>query len=190
MKNTTYALLFALLSPLSAGAEEITFESHGVRLVGTLVLPEDRPSAAIVFVHGSGRQSRNIELAERFAGSGIAALVYDKRGAGESGGQYESEQSVSGMNISLLADDAASALDALARRPELVDIPIGIAGISQAGWIAPLAAERNPIAKFLVLWSGPVCKVSEEDIYSKYTADKDLKPAPTYRVARGPSYGA
>jgi hypothetical protein len=26
----------------------------------------------------------------------------------------------------------------------------------------------------MVLWSGPVCKVSEEDIFSKYTADTDL----------------
>jgi hypothetical protein len=38
------------------------------------------------------------------------ALVYDKRGAGKSGGEYEGEQSVSEKNIALLADDAISAL--------------------------------------------------------------------------------
>lgn len=32
----------------------------------------------------------------------------------------------------------------------------------------------------LVLWSGPVCKVSEEDIFSKYTSDRDNQVAPTY----------
>ncbi len=173
-----------MAAPLFAGAEEITFESRGATLAGTLVSPESgTPHAAIVFVHGSGKQSRNLALAEKFAAAGIAALVYDKRGAGKSGGAYESEQSVSGMNISLLADDAAAAVKVLAARPELKDIPIGIAGISQAGWIAPLAAERTPAAKFLLLWSGPVCKVSEEDIYSKYTADTDLPSVPPYREA-------
>ena len=62
-------------------------------------------------------------------------------------------------------------------------IPAGLAGISQAGWIAPLAAERSGIAKFLLLWSAPVCKVSEEDIYSIYTRDQDLRIAPAYRQA-------
>jgi uncharacterized protein len=33
------------------------------------------------------------------------------------------------------------------------------------------------------LWSGPVCKVSEEDIYSKYTSDKDGKEVPSYEEA-------
>lgn len=184
MRKISRALLLALLAPLFAGAEEITFESHGTLLAGSVVLPNTgNIRAAIVFVHGSGKQSRNLALAEKFAAAGIASLVYDKRGAGQSGGVYESQQSVSGMNISLLADDAAAAVNALAIQPELEGVPIGIAGISQAGWIAPLAAERNPAAKFLVLWSGPVCKVSEEDIYSKYTADKDLARPPPYREA-------
>jgi pimeloyl-ACP methyl ester carboxylesterase len=34
-----------------------------------------------------------------------------------------------------------------------------------------------------VLWSGPVCKVSEEDIFSKYTSDADGQTAPPYREA-------
>ena len=37
----------------------------------------------------------------------------------------------------------------------------------------PPAAEKSTLAKFLVLWSAPVSKVSEEDIFSKYTADRD-----------------
>jgi uncharacterized protein len=163
---------------------EVEFESHGTRLAGSIVLPKDTPiRAAIVFVHGSGKQSRNLGLAEHFASEGIAALVYDKRGAGKSGGEYEANQNVSEKNISLLADDSAAALSALARHPSLKGVPLGFAGISQAGWIAPIAAERNSEAKFLVLWSGPVCKVSEEDIYSKFTTDKEAMAAPPYRQA-------
>jgi len=139
--------------------------------------------AAVVFVHGSGKQSRNLQWAEHFAHAGIAALVYDKRGAGKSGGEYEGNQSVSEKNISLLADDAVAALGALASHSSLKGVPLGLAGISQAGWIAPLAAERSDLAKFLVLWSGPVCKVSEEDIYSKYTGDANSGAAPPYAEA-------
>ena len=76
-----------------------------------------------------------------------------------------------------------SALQRLAAHPSVKGKPIGLAGISQAGWIAPLAAERSTEVKFLVLWSGPVCKVSEEDIYSRYTGDANIGPAPPYAVA-------
>jgi pimeloyl-ACP methyl ester carboxylesterase len=192
-----FIVSLALLAPFVASAaaagpgeagpsemiQEIVFESRGTKLAGSLVMPKGvAPRAAVVFVHGSGKQSRDLGLGKWFASAGIAALVYDKRGAGKSGGTYEGEQSVSEKNIDLLADDAAAASKALANHPAMKGIPTGIAGISQAGWIAPLAAERSG-ARFLVLWSAPVCKVSEEDIYSQYTADKDVPVAPAYRTA-------
>ncbi|HKE57341.1 MAG TPA: alpha/beta hydrolase [Pyrinomonadaceae bacterium] len=161
--------------------EEVEFASHGTTISGSIVFPENQPIlAAVVFIHGSGKQTRNRSLAERFAKEGIVALVYDKRGAGKSGGEYESEQSVSEKNIALLADDAISALKMLSSHATLKGIPVGFAGISQAGWIGPLAAEKSKLAKFLVFWSGPVCKVSEEDIFSKYTSDRDSQTAPSY----------
>jgi uncharacterized protein len=164
--------------------EDVVFVSRGVGLAGSIVLPGDKKiHAAIVFVHGSGKQTRNMSVAEKFAENGIAALVYDKRGAGESGGRYEGEQSVSEENIAILAEDAVSALDALSKHPALKDVPLGLTGISQAGWIVPLAAERSTQVDFMVLWSGPVCKVSEEDIYSKYTDDLDGRNVPSYDEA-------
>jgi dienelactone hydrolase len=185
MRMTYGPLLLLLLAPATfAAGEDVTFESHGVTLSGTLVLPDHEPTrAALVYVHGSGKQGRNVALAERFARAGIAVLVYDKRGAGKSGGEYEGEQSVSEKNISLLADDAVAAFDALARHPAMSRVPLGFAGISQAGWIVPIAALRAPRAKFLVLWSGPVCKVSEEDIYSIYTHDAGGRSVPSYAQA-------
>ena len=189
-KSTARALLLismAFSTQCFAGnlrVEEVVFESHGVTLSGSILYPADQPiHAAVVFIHGSGKQTRSLALAERFAREGIVALVYDKRGAGKSGGDYEGEQNVSEKNIALLADDANSALQKLASNPSLKGAPVGFAGISQAGWIAPVAAEKSPLAKFLVLWSGPVSKVSEEDIYSKYTADKDSLIPPSYDEA-------
>ena len=114
--------------------EEVEFASHGATLSGSIVLPEHPPThAAVVFIHGSGKQTRNMRWAERFAREGIVALVYDKRGAGKSGGEYEGEQSVGEKNIALLADDAISALKKLSSHPSLKGIPVGFAGISQAG---------------------------------------------------------
>jgi dienelactone hydrolase len=173
-----------LVSPAFGATHDVTFESHDVVLSGSIALPEGQTArAALVFVHGSGKQTRNLELAERFARAGIAALVYDKRGAGKSGGEYEGQQSVSEQNISLLADDAVAALDSLARHPSVKGVPVGFAGISQAGWIVPIAARRAKQARFLLLWSGPVCKVSEEDIYSIYTHDAGGRTVPRYAEA-------
>jgi len=190
MKKKAAALLLAsfLVSAQGFGGdlrvEEVEFTSHGAKLSGSIVLPEGQPlHAAVVFIHGSGEQARDVKLAERFAREGIAALVYDKRGVGKSGGKYEGDQNVSEKNIALLADDANAALQKLASHASLKAIPVGFAGISQAGWIAPVAAEKSDLAKFLVMWSGPVGKVSEEDIYSKYTADKDSPIAPGYDEA-------
>ena len=187
MKKTLFTLFALIFSLKSIGetlrTEEIEFVSHGDTLSGSIVLPAGDIHAAVVFIHGSGKQTRNLGVAEQFARGGIAALVYDKRGAGKSGGEYEGSQNVSEKNISLLADDASSALRRLSTHASLKGVPVGFAGISQAGWIAPLAAERSDLAKFLVLWSGPVCKVSEEDIYSKYTSDADGQAAPPYDEA-------
>jgi uncharacterized protein len=164
--------------------EHVSFVSHGTTLSGSIVWPVSRPTiAAVVFIHGSGPQTRDLALARRFAERGIAALVYDKRGVGKSGGEYEGNQSVTGMNIALLADDAVAALNTLAGSAALGAAPIGFAGISQAGWIAPVAATRTNRAQFLLLWSAPVCKVSQEDIYSKYTADRDGPDRPPYATA-------
>lgn len=189
MKTLRIGLLLCALFATRAFAveprvENLSFDSQGVTLAGSIVFPAEQPvQAAVVFIHGSGRQSRNLAVAARFAEDGIAALVYDKRGAGESGGEYEGEQSVSQQNIERLADDAVAAFAALAAHPDLAGVPIGFAGISQAGWIAPIAAQKRPDARFLLLWSSPVCKVSDEDIFSKYTADGDSLTVPSYQEA-------
>lgn len=164
--------------------EEVEFISHGVKLSGSIVFPVVKKiHSAVVFVHGSGKQTRNMQWAENFAKEGIAALVYDKRGVAKSDGKYESEQSVGEKNIVLLADDAIAALNTLSNHPALEGVPLGLTGISQAGWIVPLAAEKSNTVNFMVLWSGPVCSVSEEDIFSKYTADLDGKRVPGYAEA-------
>jgi pimeloyl-ACP methyl ester carboxylesterase len=165
-------------------SEDLNFNSQGVTLSGSVVYPTGRTmEAAVVFVHGSGPQQRNQALSTALAGQGIVTLVYDKRGVGASGGIYEGKQSMSEQNVSLLAADAAAALQALRQHPQARSLPVGLIGISQAGWLIPLAAEHQPGPDFMVIWSGPVSKVSEEDIYSRHTNDQDGADRPTYDEA-------
>lgn len=92
--NKTLVVILTLCSfQINAASnkfEEIKFASGDIKLSGTIVSPKiDDIHSAVVFVHGSGKQTRSLYWAERFASNGIAALVYDKRGVGLSGGEYE-----------------------------------------------------------------------------------------------------
>ena len=86
----------------------IEFHNKTVNLAGSLLLPRrEVPLPAVVFVHGAGRHTRESlrEVGEYFAANGIAALIYDKRGTGQSGGVYESRQPYNN-----LVNDALSAV--------------------------------------------------------------------------------
>lgn len=140
----------------------MTIENGGVTLAGDFYLPATAPIAAIVIVHGAGPTPRMESTARLFAERGFAVVTYDKRGVGKSGGVYERDRNVSAENLALLAGDARAAMQWLRARPELAGLKSGYWGISQAGWIIPLAASQAPGADFMVLWSGPVCTVAEE----------------------------
>lgn len=64
----------------------------------------------------------------------MAVLFPDKRGSGASGGDWE------GAGFDLLAHDAVAGAAELARRSSLPLDSIGWVGLSQGGWVAPLAA--------------------------------------------------
>jgi uncharacterized protein len=142
---------------------EITFTSEGVLLAGTLFSPTD-PHAAIVLVHGSGQEKRMTGFAERVAAHGITVLTYDKRGVGASGGTYAGPEvgtnNVDSANLSLLAKDASAAVNKL--QEEARNLPIGLIGSSQAGWIIPMAASSNPSVDFIVVFSGPTITSLEQ----------------------------
>ncbi|MGH3086018.1 MAG: alpha/beta hydrolase, partial [Rubrobacteraceae bacterium] len=69
---------------------KVSFDSGGVRLVGYLHRPADATGRlpGVVMGHGfSGTQDRLFDAAERFAAAGLAALTFDYRSFGESGGE-------------------------------------------------------------------------------------------------------
>jgi uncharacterized protein len=76
---------------VSASRDDIRFRSHGETLAGWLYRPEgtDGPVRCVVLAHGFGalKEARLDAYAERFAGAGMAALVFDYRHFGDSTGE-------------------------------------------------------------------------------------------------------
>jgi hypothetical protein len=70
--------------------EAVTFNNGGVKLSGTLLLPlgKNAPLPAVVFAHGGAPEARGVNKgwALHFVRCRMAALIYDKRGVGESTG--------------------------------------------------------------------------------------------------------
>jgi uncharacterized protein len=162
--------------------EEIRFTGKGhITLVGTLYRPKTPGlHPAIVNVHGSGRTDRSDwwtqAMVRVFLKEGCAVFFYDKRGAGQSGGEYvgpgaPNTNNVSPENLALLADDAVGAVSVVLSRPDIDKARIGLFGISQAGWIIPIAAAQSREARFVVILSGPTVHTSLEAWHSRLLLD-------------------
>jgi hypothetical protein len=118
-------------------------------LAASLTLPERTPAPALVAVHGAEAPTRDYPLFERLhavlPAAGVAVVTFDRRGEGESTGEP------SAGRLELLADDGVAVVERVAALPEIDERRVGLWGISQGGWVAPLAATRSDRVAFLVL---------------------------------------
>ena len=152
--------------------QDVRFESQGATLAGSILTPK-KTFAAVVIVHGSDPVKREMDFAIRLAKEGIAVLTYDKRGVGESGGVYVGPSvgtnNIDTTNLNLLSHDASSAVNTFRTYLKDKKIPIGLVGFSQAGWIIPIAASKNPQIEFMVLFSCPTITTLEQLRFQFYT---------------------
>jgi uncharacterized protein len=143
--------------------EEVHFNNGDVKLAGTLLMPPPGPARhpAIVFTHGGGPAVRELfwGLGYLFAARGFAVLTYDKRGAGHSTGNWRE------ASFEDLADDAVAGAKFLASRPNVAAPQIGFWGLSQGGWIAPLAASRLSTSAFAIAISGGGLSPAEQELF-------------------------
>jgi pimeloyl-ACP methyl ester carboxylesterase len=131
--------------------EDVTFANRDVQLAGTLIAPSTGGKhPAIVVVHGSGAETREhmLPFARFLVRHGIAVLGYDKRGVGQSTGDWNT------ASFEDLAGDVVAAVEYLKTRRDIDAAQIGLLGVSQAGWIMPLAAVRTKDVAFLISISG------------------------------------
>ncbi|MGW1741726.1 alpha/beta hydrolase family protein [Nocardia sp. NPDC001965] len=124
---------------------DITFtRGDGTTTTGTVHAPAaatGRPGVVLVHGSGDGRGAQYDQVADAFARAGIVALRYEKRTEGYTPAHRD---------YSLLADDALAGLAALRSRPEVDPTRVGLWGLSEGGWVAPLAASRSTDAAFLI----------------------------------------
>lgn len=135
---------------------DAVFSNGEVQLKGTLYLPEEReaPLPAIVLAHGSGPVSRYAGTwVTFFLEQGFAVLSYDKRGVGESGGDWKTSSYLD------LAGDLGAAVSWLARQPMIDDEHIGVHTSSQSGWYGPRTALNNDRISFLVQRAAPAVPI-------------------------------
>jgi len=163
--------VFSTLAQPAAGAqtaddlatEDVSFSStDGVVLHGTIVSPPDSSSSlpGLVLVHGGGAATRDWhrQEAEAFARAGIAVLIYDKRTDG---------YSLTERSYAQLADDALAAHEVLRSHGGVDRNRVGLWGVSEGGWVAPLAASNSDDVAFLITVGANGIPPAQQEAWAK-----------------------
>ena len=148
-------------APFPYLAEDVTYLNRdgGHTMAGTLTRPvSGGPFPSVILISGSGPNDRDaaaaghrpfLVLADHLTRRGIAVLRYDDRGVGESTGDFAAATSED------FASDALAGVAYLKAREDIDPGRIGLAGHSEGGLIAPMAAVRSPDVGYIVLMAGP-----------------------------------
>jgi len=139
-----------------------TLHRDGVVLAATLLLPAAKAPPVVVFVHGllSGKDSpRNVVIAERLRDIGIASLLFDLSGHGESSPDPR------GDDIDAYCDDLEAAYNWAKSRAEIDASRIAIAGSSVGGVVVLEALRSGRVSPAsLVLRAPPIGSHDLEDV--------------------------
>jgi len=102
-------------------------------------------------LHGGGPGQRPLFelLGNRLLADGIATLEYDKRGLGQSTGEFVDA-------IPLMERDATAAVAFLRARADIDGRRIALLGLSQGAVVGPALAARDPQIAAVVMLAGPV----------------------------------
>ncbi|MCJ7714894.1 MAG: alpha/beta fold hydrolase, partial [Anaerolineales bacterium] len=145
--------------------EDIIFQNEEVLLSGTLTKPNTTgPYPVVIVAHTSNAGTRDYggyqHLASLLSSGGVAVFLYDRRGSGDSTGEFET------ATFFDLATDMQAAIDCLKMRSDIDPKHIGLWGMSQGGWIAPLTASKSADVAFVVAVSAVGVSPAEQMNYS------------------------
>jgi dienelactone hydrolase len=146
----------------------IFFENkhEGFQLTGMLFLPEgDGPFPTAIIIHGSGTSRRNnvwyLSVAKHLQDNGIAVLLPDKRGSEKSEGEWV------GASFEELGTDTLSAIEFIKDQQMFEVSTIGLIGMSQGGWIAPVVATQSDDVSFVVSMVGAAVTTDEQLLHEE-----------------------
>lgn len=140
-------------------SEEVTFKNRNVTLSGTLTLPNTKARfPAGIRIHGAGPASRrNTVVADQVSAyHGTASLSYDKRGVGQSTGDWRTS------SFEDLAGDTLAAVQYLKSRPDINPKRISIGAGSEGGWVAAIVATRSRDVASITLVACPAVSYVDE----------------------------
>ena len=149
-------------APVHYTIQEVSFHNGNVVLAGSLYLPLGNGKfPAVVCNHSSGDKPRydGAFMADYLANRGIAVLIYDKRGNGQSTGDWKTS------SFEDLADDCIAGVNFLKSIPQINDKRIGIFGHSQGATISPIIVDRCPDIAYNVAAAGFAVSPPEQDIF-------------------------
>ena len=143
--------------------DELIVEHDGISLAASY---SPAGETAMVALHGAGEGTKDAplyrHLHELLPPAGIGVVTFDRRGEGESTGD------ASRGRFELQVEDALAVIDAVdAKRA-------GLWGISQGGWIGPMAAAASDVVEFLVLIASTGVTPAEQMMYA---VEKQLRLA-------------
>ena len=168
MTGETDRRTYTTPEPDESRYREVTFsnEAAHLELAGMLFLPEgDGPFPAVVIIHGSGDSRREnrwyLTLTHYLQDQGIAVLLPDKRGSVKSAGDWRSS------SMEDLAGDTAAALQFLDKEYADRISTVGVIGLSQGGWIAPIVASGDNATEFVVNMVGSTLPAHDVLVYEE-----------------------
>ena len=160
----------ALVGPDLSDLEysEVFFENQheDFQLARMLFLPEgDGPFPTAIIIQGSGTSRRNnvwyLSVAKHLQDNGIAVLLSDKRGSEKSEGEWV------GASLEELATDTLSAIEYVKDQQMFEVSTIGLIGMSQGGWIAPIVATKTDDLSFVVSMVGSTVTTDEQLLHEE-----------------------
>jgi dipeptidyl aminopeptidase/acylaminoacyl peptidase len=172
--------------------EDVEFDNGDLRLAGMVFVPRGQgPFPVAVIIHGSGTSRRNspwyLTVTRHLQDNGIAVLLPDKRGCEKSEGSWV------GADFHDLAGDTMAAVDFVRNQDGFAVSRIGLIGMSQGGWIAPVVAAADDGISFVVSMSGSAVTTDQQLLYeeihniSEYTwpfIARLVAPISTKRIQR------
>ena len=156
----------------SSNEERLEFRSFEDTLVGYLRKPQNVKTYPVIVVlhsasHGHHDNELYNHLEDNMNSIGVGVFTYDRRGSGESGGDFNT------ASLETLAQDALNAIKLLKNREDIETNKIGIFGISQGGWLGPLAYSiSSQDISYMILVSSSGVSPARQMEYSAVTTLK------------------